>query len=43
MTNGTALSAVVSILMESNNVFWCNITSSIPLAQYGWKDAVNAN
>ena len=43
MTNGTALSAIVPILMESNNVFWCNITSSIPLAQYGWKDAVNAN
>jgi len=42
-SNGTAISTIVPILMEGNSVFWCNITASSQLFQYGWKDAVNAN
>jgi hypothetical protein len=42
-SNGTAISTIVPILMEGNAVFWCNVTASSQLFQYGWKDAVNAN
>jgi len=39
-----ASNATGTLLMESNNVFYCNVGSaSAGLFQYGWKDAVNAN